>query len=164
MWPRATASILALILALCAGCAHQTYPLSEPQAASVREGVRATLDAFRRYAAEGKWDLLGGLYVDDANFRWVESGAVRYRSVAEVRKALSSLSTGSRIETTYKDVEIIPLSPDVAMVTLLFETRLVSITGGGFSFGGAMTMVLVRRDDAWRIAGGHTSSPARRSP
>lgn len=123
-----------------------------------------TPSSYRRHAAEGKWDLLGGLYIDDGNFRWVESGVVQYRSVANIRKALASLSSGARIETSYRDVEIVALLPDAAMATMLFETRFVTSTGGGFSFGGAITMTLARRDDGWRIAGGHTSSSARRSP
>ena len=46
------------------------------------------------------------------------------------------------------------------MVTTLFQTRFVDPKGGGFSFGGALTMTLVERPDGWKILNGHASGAA----
>lgn len=57
-----------------------------------------------------------------------------------------------------------PVAPGVAMVTTLFQTRLVDPKGGGFSFGGALTMTLVERPDGWKILNGHASGAAGQGP
>lgn len=72
-------------------------------------------------------------------------------------------------------MEIVPLAPGVASVSTLFETRLAMLmsvpkvsptspTGGGFGFGGAITMTLVHEAGGWRFLGGHTSTPKPRGP
>ena len=97
-------------------------------------------------------------------FTWVEDGAVRYRSAAEIRQALETLPPTMHVETTYSDTEIFALAPGVASVITRFETRFADSAGAGFSFDGAMTMTLVHGEDGWRFFGGHTSSPKRRGP
>lgn len=136
--------------------------LPQAQAAAIRKGVQATLDAYREHAAAGRWDELMRLYADDPRFRWVSNGIVESRSVEQIRKYFATLPPGARVETTFQDAEITPLAPGVAMVTTLFQTRLVDPKSGGFSFGGAMTMTLVERPDGWKILNGHSSAPVRR--
>ena len=132
------------------------------QAAAVRRGVQAALDAYRERAAAGRWEELMRLYADEPRFRWVASGIVEARSVEQIRKYFAALPPGARVETTFQDTEITPLTPGAAMVTTLFQTRLVDPQGGGFSFGGALTMTLIERPDGWKILNGHSSSPVRR--
>jgi hypothetical protein len=142
------------------GLRAQELPLA--QAAAIRKSVQATLDAYREHAAAGRWEELMRLYADDPRFRWVSSGIVEARSVEQIRKYFAALPPGTRVETTYQDAEITPLAPGVAAVTTLFQTRLVEPQGGGFSFGGALTMTLVERPEGWKILSGHASSPVRR--
>lgn len=132
-------------------------------AAAIRKGVQSTLDAYRELSAAGRWDELMRLYADDPRFRWLSNGTVEARSVEQIRKYFASLPPGSRVETTYQDTEIEPLAAGVATVTTLFQTRLVDPQGGGFSFGGALTMTLVERPDGWKILNGHSSGAARGS-
>jgi hypothetical protein len=141
------------------GASAQT--LSEDQAGAIRRGVQATLDAYREHAAAGRWEELMRLYADEPRFRWVASGIVEARSVDQIRKHFAALPPGTRVENTYQGTEITPLAPGVAMVTTLFQTRLVDPQGGGFAFGGALTMTLIERPDGWKILNGHSSSPAR---
>jgi ketosteroid isomerase-like protein len=135
--------------------------MPESQAAAIRKGVQATLDAYRELSAAGRWEELMRLYADDPRFRWVSNGAVETRSVEQLRKHFAALPAGTRVETTYQDAEITPLAPGVAMVTTQFQTRLVDPKGGGFSFGGALTMTLVERPDGWKILNGHASGAPR---
>jgi len=122
------------------------------------------LAAFRAHIAAKQWDSVARMYVDDARFRWIEDGVVRYRSAAEVRQALAGLPSGMRVETTYDDTEIVPLALGIATASTLFETRFADSTGRGFGFGGAITMTLVHETGGWRFLGGHTSSPKPRGP
>ena len=153
---------LALLLGLTAGSALRAQELSQAQAAAIRQGAQATLDAYRELAAAGRWDALMQLYADDPGFRWVESGTVVARAGDEIRHHLKELPAGTHVENTYQDTEITPVAPGAAVVTTLFQTRLVDPKGGGYSFGGAMTLTLVQRGDGWKILSGHASSPSRR--
>jgi ketosteroid isomerase-like protein len=128
--------------------------------AATRKGVQATLEAYRELSAAGRWEELMRLYADDPRFRWLSNGRVEARSVEQIRKYFASLPPGTRVETTYQDAEITPVAPGVAMVATLFQTRLVDPKGGGFSFGGALTMTLVERADGWKILNGHASGAA----
>lgn len=74
----------------------------------------------------------------------------------------AALPPGARVENNYQGTEITPLAPGVAMVTTLFQTRLIDPQGGGFARGGALTMTLIERSDGWKILNGHSSSAVRR--
>ena len=84
------------------------------------------------------------------------------RSVDQIRKYFAALHPGTRVERTYQDTEITPQASGVAMVTTLFQTRLLDPQGGGFTFGGALTMTLIERPGGWKILNRHSSSPVRR--
>lgn len=153
---RQPASLLFLLSA--AGCATSTSGLFPAQTAAIQDSIRTTLDAFRRHAANRRWDSLAAMYAPDSSFRWVENGEVRYRSPEEIRTALARVSATMRIETNYRDTEIFPLAPGIASVLTHFETQFVDSTTF-FSFGGAMTMVLMHRAGGWKIVSGHSSAP-----
>jgi len=159
----------ALLLGLTAGAPGPTavhaQEMPQADAAAIRKGAQATLDAYCELSAAGRWEALMRLYADDPRFRWASNGSVVARSVDEIRKYFSGLPAGSRVETTYRDTEIAPLGPGVALVETSFKTRMIDAKGGAFEFGGIMTMTLVERADGWKIIGGHSSSaPARRAP
>jgi ketosteroid isomerase-like protein len=166
MFQHTVRAALALLFSLAAGGSGaqslSAQELPEAQAAAMRKGVQATLDAYRELSAAGRWEELMRLYADEPRFRWVSSGALEAHSVEQIRKHFAALPAGARAETSYQEAEITPLAPGVAMVTTLFQTRLVNPESGGFSFGGALTMTLVERPDGWKILNGHSSSPVRR--
>lgn len=153
-----TASVSFLLLIAVAGCASATSGLSPVHVAAIQDSIRTTLDAFRRHAANRQWDSLAAMYAADASFRWIENGEVRYRSAGDIRTALARVSSTMRIETSYRDTEIVPLAPGIASVLTHFESRFVD-SSTSFSFGGAMTMLLMHRADGWKIVSGHSSAP-----
>ena len=161
MSQRSISTALVLLFAFTAGTTLRAEEITQAQAAAIRQGVQTTLDAYREQAAAGNWDALLRLYADEPQFRWVESGVVVSRSPDEIRKHLTALPAGTRIENTFQETEILPVAGGVAEVVTLFQTRLVDAHGGGYSFGGAMTMTFVQRGNAWKILTGHASSPAR---
>jgi hypothetical protein len=131
------------VLAVTSACAHGPQPLTQTHVAAMQDSVRETLSLFRRHQSTSQWDSLSRLYADDARFRWVENGVVRYRSAADVRQALARLASAMRIETTYQDTEILPIAPGLASVVTRFQTRFGDPAAGGFTFGGAITMTLI---------------------
>jgi len=159
-----TALTLAVGLTATAVTAAGAAEISAARATAIRQGVQATLDAFCKLSAAGQWDAVMRLYADDPRFVWVTNGAVVSRSLDEIRKHFAGTPAGTRVETTYQDTEITPLAPGVATVLTHFETKSTDAKGGGFHFGGLLTMTLVERGDGWKILDGHASSPGRREP
>ena len=152
------------VLVTSAGCARAPETLSDAHATAMRDSVQALLAEFTTRFAAKEWDSVGRFYAEDARFRWVEDGVVRYRSAAEVRRALAAVPASMRIKTTYRDTEVLPLAPGLASVVTQFQTSFADSAGRGFTFGGAITMTLVHLQDGWKFLGGHTSSPRARGP
>lgn len=157
---------LVLILVLAAVTQAAACPerpvrqLTAAHAAAIRDSAQATLDAFLRYSAGGQWDSLAALYDDGPDFRWLEQGTLLYRSAAGIRQAMARVRPTTRIETSHFDSKIVPLAPGVASVATAFHTKFVDARNpAGVEFGGVITMVLVHREEGWRIVVGHTSSP-----
>ncbi|NOT07566.1 MAG: SnoaL-like domain-containing protein [Gemmatimonadales bacterium] len=153
---------LLLISAIGGACAPRDMALSTAHASAMADSVRTALAEFLRAGAAGQLDQMLAFYADDPGFRWVEDGAVKARSVEDIRRGLAGLQ-GMRVETTLEDTEVSPAVPGVASVATRFQTRVADSSGTKFSFGGAMTLVMVHRDGGWRILTGHSSSssPAR---
>jgi len=157
------APITVLGAVLAAACTvPEAPPFTAAHAAAIRDSVQATLDTFGRYAAAGQWDSLSGFYADDASFRWLEQGVVQYRSAAQIRQALARVPPTTRIETTYRDTQILALAPGVAGITTAFHTRFVDEGRPRIEFGGVLDMTLVHREGGWKIVMGHSSSRPQR--
>lgn len=154
----------AVLLSCCAGCAAPPAEFAETHAVAIRDSVATFLRDFRQLSAAAQWDSLANLYSDAPTFRFFESGQVRYRSANAIREALKGVPAGTRIETTYRDTDIVALAPGLASVGTLFETSFIDATGGGFQFAGALTLVLRHEPAGWRIVAGHSSVPVPRGP
>lgn len=156
--PRAVVRVLISCLVVAA-CSPPSGELPEGHAAAIRDSVSAFLADWSAGEEEGDWQALLDRYADDARFVWTEDGRVRYRSVAEVRDGLQELGRSfSGMTTEFVDPVVTPLAPGLANVTTRFRTTLRSAETPAVTFGGAMTMTLVRENEGWRILQGHTSS------
>jgi len=150
-------TLCALLLAV--SCTGPERPLSPARTAAIRDSVQAALDGFCRYSAAGQWDSVLTFYADDPQFRWVEEGVVKVRSVDQIRGYFRGLPPGMKIETTYRELDVTPLAPGAASVVTGFETTLIDSAGQRFSFSGLLTMALVHRAGRWQFLTGHSSSP-----
>lgn len=150
-----------VLLMLTAGCTPPTR-LTESHAAAIRDSVGVMLADFQRYSANAQWDSLGSLYADTPEFVFIESGEIRYRTVSAIRQALMGVPAGTRIETRYENLAILPLAPGVAAIAARFETRFVDSAGVKFEFAGALSLVVRHESAGWRIVSGHSSAPVPR--
>ncbi len=148
----------ALITAVVA-CDRREATLTPAHAAAIQDSVKAMLADFQRLSAARQYDSASSLYAEGAGFRWIENGEVRARSAAQIRKGLGAVPRTTRIETTFQDLDITPVAPGVALVITPYRTRFVDSAGGGFAFGGVLSMTIVHRPEGWRFLQGHTSSP-----
>ena len=144
---------------LGSGCAARDVTLTASARAAMQDSLRTTLDAFRIATSASQRDSVSHMYADDSTFRWIEDGRVVARSATVVRQHLLAMPASTRIETAYDSVEYLPVAPGVGSLTTHYTTTVKDSAGGGYSFGGFLTMTLVHRPNGWRIISGHTSSP-----
>lgn len=131
----------------------------------------ATLEA--RAAIEAYVDAVNALDVDSAgtfysgagDFRWLEEGVIRYRSARESRESLAALAQMASAATlTLSNLTVTALGAEAAVATCHFVQEIGMDGGAGFSFSGAMTIVLKKEDGRWLFVSGHTSSSPANSP
>lgn len=149
-------SMLLLTALSLTGCAESE--VEPPSGSELRGSVESFLGDY--LTAVGSRDSTAILQSidDEGRFVWVEDGAVRYRSGREVVAGLSQLAPGSFIRTDLTDLSVVPVGEAGAHAWATFQTT-VGEGERAFSFGGAISFVLERREAGWVLLGGHTSAP-----
>lgn len=105
-------------------------------------------------------DAVRTQFVDDERFVWYTDGAVRYRGPDDVLDGMAAFAQ-LEFSTELSDVHATVLSRTHVSVRSLFATHLAIPGAPDVRYGGAITWLLERTDDAspWRILLGHTSTP-----
>lgn len=125
---------------------------------AVRDSVQSLLTQFTDRMNEGDLEGAGKLYSDDSSFFWIENGAYRYQKVSDIRASLLTLKNVPQIKMSLYETHIDVLSPTMASVRTEFSQGLLSEVGKGDTYGGYMTILIVREPDGWKMRNGHTSS------
>ena len=153
-------SVVALLAVLVAGPVACERSAAPGTLAASGDEARAAVDAYVVAVNAMDFDSAGSFYSDAADFQWVEDGAIRYRSARESRESLTGLGAmASSTRLTLSDLSVTGLSPGAAVATCQFTMAVGTDGGGGFSYSGAMTIVLRREGGRWLFVSGHTSSP-----
>jgi uncharacterized protein (TIGR02246 family) len=143
----------ALTLGLGAACGQAR--LTETRRAaivdSVEQVVHGVLDAANHRDATG----FLGAYVDDAV---MAHNGIIYSSKSAYRAALDSVwQSLAGVETRPMSLRTMVLGPDVAVTMVPFAVTLTAKSGRQVTGEGVYTMLLQRRQDAWRILRSHES-------
>ena len=146
-------------LVLLAACAA-TSP-REPPPQDLKVEVTTFIERYLKAIEARNESAIRGSYVADDRFAWIEEGRVRYRTSSEVIAGLATLPVGTPIRTELKDLTVARVGQTGAHAWASFATTIGS-PPSGFTFGGAISMTLEKEGGAWRIVGGHSSSPTRR--
>lgn len=150
--------LLLLAIAACARPA-EAPSLSEAHRAAIVDSVGTMLTAWQAALGARDATLLGAYYARDPRFRWIEDGAVRYTSAAQVVEAYRDMLGSVRaLSLTLDAPAITPLAPGVAVVTTGFAQKVTDTTGSITGFAGALTMTVIHGDSGWQFLAGHTSS------
>jgi len=122
---------------------------------NLRTEVRATVEGYLQAVATRDTAAIRAVFVDDGRLAWLEGGEVRYRAVDAMLASLAEFPPEATLRTRLEDLTIVPAGSDAAHAWARFET---TVSGsGGFSFAGALSLVLERTPEGWRIVGGHSS-------
>jgi hypothetical protein len=145
---------------LVVGCTPMRYPAAPAPVVSEQE-VSAFLTGY--LAAIGSRDATGirAALVAGDRLTWIEDGKVSYRSADAVIAGLAAFPAGTALRTELVDLEVVPVGQSGAHAWAMFRTT-VGEGAAAFSFGGAISFMLERDANSWKIVGGHTSSPRRR--
>lgn len=145
---RLCVALLGFMLAACAATPTANHPVAE---------VTRFLDAWNAAIAKRDRAAVRAAYSDSANFRWLEDGALRYRSADEVATALDQFPPGTTIDSRLSDIVVLPLDGRQVHVSASFQTR-IGMPQGAFEFSGVFTAVLERKGASYAFLAGHTSS------
>lgn len=132
--------------------------LNAARSAAIHDSVAALLSDFTGKMNAKDMEGVGKLYSNDSSFYWVEGGLLQYRSVDEVRESLLTLRSIPEIKLEYYETHIDVLAPTVATVRTEFSQTFMRGVGKGDTYGGYITMTVVREPDGWKLRNGHTSS------
>ena len=154
---------LALLPIVSLGC--QSDGASREALATATREARAAIEAYVDAVNALDVDSAGSFYSAAGDFRWLEEGVIRYRSAQESRESLAGLAQmASSATLTLSDLTVTAAGPEVAVATCHFVQEIGMDGGVGFSFTGAMTIVLRKEDGRWLFVSGHTSSSPANSP
>lgn len=128
------------------------------RSAAIRDSIATMLNEFTGKMNAKDMEGVGKLYSDDSSFYWVEGGLLQYRRAADVREALLTLRSIPEIKLVYYETHIDVLAPTVATVRTEFSQTFMRGVGKGDTYGGYITMTVVREPDGWKLRNGHTSS------
>lgn len=147
---------LLLASLLLAGCtSEQPEQSARPE---IGADVERFLENYMAAISARDFDHIRLSLVEDGRFVWVEDGEVRYRALGDLLSSLEQFPPNSPIRTELTDMVAVPVGDTGAHAWAQFQTT-VGEGPGGFTFGGAISFVLERRSDAWKLVGGHTSAP-----
>lgn len=121
--------------------------------------VRAMFAAYSRALNAADWTRVLTFYADDPRFEWIEDGEVRYPTKAALAPSFEAMrGTGSTIVFKTEPPHVAVLAPDVVALRTTFETTIVDKAGTLFTFGGLLTIDVIKTKDGWKFLRGHTSS------
>ena len=141
-----TIGFVALGVRLPAAGAQDAVP-PEDAGAMVKREIKTFLEHYRTTTAAGDGAALRKLYVADERFAWFSDGRLRYATPGELVKALVGVQASDFVlNTTYSNNRTTPLTKNLASVSMSFRTDAKSAAGPGFSYAGAITLLLERAD------------------
>ncbi len=135
-----------------------TAQLTVAHVTAIRDSVKELLADFTAKMDKRDMDGVAKLYSTDSSFFWIEGAGVRYESAKDIRDGLESLKNVPEIELKFYETRIDVLSPTIADVRTEFSQTFMTGNGKGDTYGGYMTITVVREKDGWRMRNGHTSS------
>jgi len=145
------AAAFTLGLGAACGLARLTETRRAAIVDSVEQVVHGVLDAANHRDAAG----LLGAYVEDAVMAY---NGVIYSTKDSYRAALDSVWQAlAGVETRPMSLRTMVLGPDVAVTMVPFALTLTGKSGRQVTGQGVYTMLLQRRQDAWRILRSHES-------
>ena len=103
-------------------------------------------------------EALRALFVADDRFAWYTDGALSYASADDVLTGMGAYA-GISFKTALADVTPVVLSAQHVSLRTRFETTLMIPNTDNFIYSGVITMLLEKRNEAWRVVLGHTSTP-----
>lgn len=116
--------------------------------ATVTAELRATLDAF--LAAERARDVDALLAFLAPDFRMLQDG-MRVDHDATVAQMRATLPTLRAFRARFDDVQVIPLTRDWALSSLVFHDEIVAADGSELAMWGPSTMLWRRDGGRWRL-------------
>ncbi len=155
-------SVSLVWLGVVIACQPSSSQLTESHRSAIEDSVRQFLIEFAERASTGDLTDIIPYYANDPGFHWMENGALSYPSYDSVTATLRRMApTIAERRFEFEELRVVALAPGAASLSMLFRQFFTDTSGFAFDFGGAMTLIVVHRDDGWKFISGHTSAPVR---
>lgn len=121
----------------------------------VRTAVEGYAAKFNARDAAGA----AAIYADDPGFHWIEGGRLHYGTRDAAVKGLTDFLTGfpeSRLE--FHNIRVDAIADSTAVATVDFRQTVAANGATALAFEGVMTLTMIKRDGAWKIIVGHSST------
>jgi ketosteroid isomerase-like protein len=150
---------LIIAAALFASPLGTTVAAQRAPAADPGGEARAAFQRYSQVLNAADWPAVLSFYADDPRFEWIEDGEVRYASKDAIAPAFEAMvGTGSKIHYKAAPPHIAVLAPNVVNLRTKFETTIIDKDGKPFTFGGMITIDMIKTKDGWKFLRGHTSA------
>ena len=152
--------VIAASLLVLAAC--NPFPSSTSSSSGGNVDTGEVRSAVENYAARfNAHDAPGAaaIYADDPAFHWVESGRLGYATRDAAVKGLSDFLSGfpeSRLE--FHNIRVDAVADSTAVATVDFRQTVAANGQTALAFEGVMTLTMVKRDGAWKVIVGHSST------
>ena len=150
---------LALGIALIAACSHRSRPAQAPHdttPADVVDMAKSTVEQWRQAYELRSVDTLAKLYAQTPDTVLVIDGipVFGWQAIEQVLRA--KLAHAKQVHVRLKDITVAAYGPNVAGATATM-TREIGDDVTTVTENGALTLVLRRDDDGWKIVSEHYS-------
>ncbi len=157
-----TFSRAVIVVSLLTLAACNPFPSSTPTSGGATVDTGEVRSAVEAYAAKfNARDAAGAaaIYADDPAFHWVESGRLNYATREAAAKGLADFLTGfpeSHLE--FHNIRVDAVGDGVAVATADYRQTIAANGQTALAFEGVMTLTMVKRDGAWKVIVGHSST------
>ena len=146
-------AILALVAVVAFGCSYPSRHNGDDvvvavDTAQIRSEIEEAVWAF--HAADTSKNAQGVIDLLWPDFSMFADGArIEYEDV--VQGSRTFMADLELFHTEWTDLDIVPLGPDAALSTFLFQDSIITLQGQLIEAKGPTTFVWQRRGDEWRV-------------
>ena len=120
--------------------------------------VKSTFNDYVKHVNHKGINGVESFFSKDERFYWIEDGIMQYPNRKALLSAIESFyPTVKTISLHSSKVNVEVLEPKTAMVYVEYVQDVLLISGYKLTLDGAMTILTVKDDDAWKFLIGHSS-------
>lgn len=146
---------LLIVVLICLSCAENNSSIDAP---TVKGEVEEMLEAYVNQVNTKGLKGIDYYFSKDKRFSWVEDGIMQYPNRESLLEGIEEFyPTVKAVDLKILKQDIVVIDSDLVSVYLEYKERIELKSGYNFTLDGAMTILTIREDKAWKFLIGHSS-------